>query len=140
MVQNNNLERYNFAARLAKACNDRGIPLHGRSQYLADVAGVTNKAANKWVNGESLPGQQKAKKISSNLGVSFSWLLLGEGKGEKKEDLLRDTLTEKEITMLNLFNKMPESEQAKIIQQLTDKKEHYDVMFQELLKARGKAG
>ncbi|EKO3556525.1 helix-turn-helix transcriptional regulator [Vibrio metschnikovii] len=74
--------RSNFSLRLAQACSNAGIEEHGRGVILARKLGVTPKAVSKWLNAESMPRPDKMTEIARILGVSLSWLQLGEDKNE----------------------------------------------------------
>lgn len=78
MVHSNDL-RAGFASRLKKALTASDIPEWGAGARLAKIAGVTAKAASKWLNGESIPGSANLLKIAEALGVRREWLEYGEG-------------------------------------------------------------
>ena len=67
-----------FAKRLNDALRDKNIERHGAGPFLSKLAGVTNRAANNWLNGEKMPRHENVKKIADYLGVSPSWLEYGE--------------------------------------------------------------
>ncbi|MBV2127948.1 hypothetical protein [Arsukibacterium indicum] len=69
-----------FSDRLLKAVERAGIKRHGAGQWLASFTDVTVKAANKWLNGESVPRREKVEKISAHTGVRSEWLLFGNGQ------------------------------------------------------------
>lgn len=71
--------RARFAARLKEALSDSGINDWGAGVRLAEIAGVTPKAASKWLCAESMPGRNNMAKISGALGVRAEWLEYGEG-------------------------------------------------------------
>jgi len=76
--------RMQFVARLKEALEANEISPWGAGARLAKMAGVTPKAASKWLNGESMPGGAKMLAIASALKVRVEWLEYGRG-------LIRDT-------------------------------------------------
>jgi hypothetical protein len=51
--------REEFAQRLALACKEAGLDDHGRGMSIARALDVSAKAVSKWLNGESIPRQDK---------------------------------------------------------------------------------
>ncbi|MDH2420628.1 LexA family transcriptional regulator [Cobetia amphilecti] len=72
-------ERDEFASRLKKALAEQGIPDRGQGVHLKNLTGVTPKAASKWLNAESMPGQSKLVLIAKGLNVRAEWLRFGTG-------------------------------------------------------------
>lgn len=73
--------RAEFSNRLKKALASQGIQQWGAGARLAKIAGVTPKAASKWLNGEAIPGAAKLKALSDALNVRAEWLQYGSGEG-----------------------------------------------------------
>lgn len=67
-----------FSKRLRMAVASAGWEEHGSQTRLAEVAGTTPKAANKWMNGEAQPRRDKLRLIAAALGVKVSWLEYGD--------------------------------------------------------------
>jgi phage repressor protein C with HTH and peptisase S24 domain len=84
MVQNDEL-RQAFAQRLKAALKNVGQESWGAGVYLRDVAGVSDKAASKWLNGETMPGRANMLTIAHHLGVRVEWLQYGEGSPSSKD-------------------------------------------------------
>ncbi|MGQ7247570.1 LexA family protein [Halomonas sp. V046] len=81
MVQSNKqVLRDEFAARLRRALVNAHVQPHGSGVFLKEAAGVTPKAASKWLNAESTPGVDKMPAIARALGVRTEWLHYGEGE------------------------------------------------------------
>lgn len=78
MVQHEDI-RAAFSKRLKTALAAKGIESWGAGARLAKVAGVTPKAASKWLNGESIPGPGKMLAIAQELHVRREWLQYEEG-------------------------------------------------------------
>lgn len=69
-----------FAARLAKACDDHphAPPANqGRQKWVAENVGVSEEAARKWFKGLSRPRVQVMNKLAEALNVDTAWLSLG---------------------------------------------------------------
>ncbi|BCG27579.1 HTH-type transcriptional regulator PrtR [Pseudomonas tohonis] len=72
-----NHDRLAFAARLREAAKRANIPSRGLAARLARETGVTNKAAQKWLNGDSTPSNERVLKIATLLKVGLPWLVWG---------------------------------------------------------------
>ena len=88
MVQRTETEKETFDARLADALTDKGVARHGAGRVLSDRFGVSSKAANKWLNGESLPRPEALGALSDFLGVRREWLQYGVGPKRNGDDEL----------------------------------------------------
>ncbi|POD54900.1 repressor protein c2 [Pseudomonas syringae pv. syringae] len=75
--------RSGFAARLRKALAENHIDSWGAGVRLAKIAGVTPKAASKWLNGEAIPGPTKMRAIADALKTPLGWLQNGTESSEK---------------------------------------------------------
>lgn len=73
----NNLN--SFSKRLLEAVEGVGIKRHGAGNWLAVLTDVTGKAANKWLNGESIPRRENLEAIAKSTNVRVEWLQYGEG-------------------------------------------------------------
>lgn len=71
--------RNEFSQRLAMAISHAGWKHYGAGKKLADKTGVTPKASNKWLKGESMPSHQKLMLVAETLGVRAEWLEYGVG-------------------------------------------------------------
>lgn len=69
-----------FAVRLKQALASRSIPMWGAGARLSSIAGVTPKAASKWLNGEAMPGGAKMISLATALKVRIEWLEYGKGE------------------------------------------------------------
>ncbi|MGJ8518062.1 XRE family transcriptional regulator [Carnimonas bestiolae] len=76
--------RDEFASRLRAALNRKEISEHGSGVYLKRLTGVSDKAASKWLNGESIPSDAKIASIARELGVTIEWLRYGRGTSSAK--------------------------------------------------------
>lgn len=69
--------RKDFAQRLALACKKAGLDNHGRGMAIARYLNVSAKAVSKWINGESIPRQDKLNQLADFLRVEPIWLQHG---------------------------------------------------------------
>lgn len=69
--------RREFAKRLNEAMDNNAYPPlnQGRQVVAAQVFGVSQAAARKWLIGESMPALTRVEEIARRLGVSINWLL-----------------------------------------------------------------
>lgn len=79
-MKKSELMREKFSERLKQALALNEKDGWGSGSYLKEITGVTQKAANKWLNGESIPNKEKLTTISRRLGVNSAWLEYGEGE------------------------------------------------------------
>jgi transcriptional regulator with XRE-family HTH domain len=78
-----------ISLRLQELCDDAGMLRHGAGSRLANIAGVSVRTGNKWVNGMSIPTLQSILPLAKFFRVSADWLMTGEGDkylGEKPVD------------------------------------------------------
>lgn len=70
-----------FAARLNELLDEAGLPAkyEGRQLALAEMFGVSQKGARKWLEGEGLPTLERCIQIAERFGVNTEWLLTGRG-------------------------------------------------------------
>lgn len=90
------------------------IERSGKSQKdLAEMVGVATSTFNDWVKGKKYPRIDKIEKLAIYFHIKKSDLI--EDK-EKSPDKI--TLTEGEKALLELFNKIPESQQPLVLQMI----------------------
>lgn len=70
-----------ISERLNEIADDLKLPpkQHGRQTAVAKKWGVSQAAARKWLEGESIPEMHKVIAISRDAQVSIEWLLTGRG-------------------------------------------------------------
>lgn len=71
--------REEFSIRLQEAIKSADWKAYGSGKRLADLVGVTPKAANKWLKADAIPGHDKLLVIATELGVRAEWLEYGVG-------------------------------------------------------------
>lgn len=71
-----------FASRMNEICDDMGIPPKGQGRQTAirDRFKVSQRAALKWLEGETYPSIDHARDIARWANVRFEWLMTGDGE------------------------------------------------------------
>ncbi|MGL9721649.1 helix-turn-helix domain-containing protein [Symbiopectobacterium sp.] len=108
---------------------------------LARQLGVSPQAVQQWVKGVSSPRGRSLKKLSEITGLPNHWFFMSEEEVFPLENKSIDyplDLTEQHKILIDLFEKLPESDKKQLIQSLQEKQQHYDKLLEELAKARGK--
>lgn len=80
-----------FSVRLIEACDSSpNIPEYGKGRQvvIANELGISQEAVRKYFSGESMPKQEKMRKLATFLEVEQAWLALGE-KSEVSRDAKR---------------------------------------------------
>lgn len=77
-----------FSERLNEALDDINVPPKGfgRQNVVANLFGVSQKGARRWLEAEALPDTGRIPVIAHKLKVSVEWLMSGIGKN-KTENL-----------------------------------------------------
>lgn len=70
-----------FAKRLHLAADRMGIPPEGenRQAEFGKKLGVSQQAASKWLNGQSIPKHELCIEIAIKAKISLEWLMTGRG-------------------------------------------------------------
>ncbi len=81
----NSHEREEFSKRLKQALREAGVGTPGAVRLAQDFKAysgsrVTHQAAQKWLNGESIPTQDKLRALAKWLEKTPEWLRYGTGK------------------------------------------------------------
>lgn len=98
-----------FYERLQKVCKDRGTTITA----VAKTLNLSTGSGTNWKNGK-MPSVDVAKQIADYLKVSMDYLM------SDTEDLHNRPLTDNEIAMLELFEKLGERDQARFIGRLEE--------------------
>ncbi len=71
-----------FAARIHKVLDEMQFSERGRAQRIKREAGfdISDRAINKWLNGESMPDHHNIEALAQYLDVNFNWLAAGQGE------------------------------------------------------------
>ena len=98
-----------FAKNLSKY-----LARSGRSQReMAEIVGVSPSTFNDWINGRKYPRIDKIEFMANYFGIIKSDLI--EDKKDSPNDL---PINEGEKMLLNLFRKIPESDQEMVLQMI----------------------
>lgn len=81
-----------FSKRLNRVLDDHDIPPKGKNRQaiIAQMFGVTQKGARKWLEGESLPELSRGVIIARKFNISYEWLMTGRGPKNPPKRLSKD--------------------------------------------------
>lgn len=98
-MEKNNL-KCEFSKRLNLLCEENGIQIHGRQTQLGKIFRVSQEAARKWLDCESVPTYERAIQICEHFSVNFEWLMRGVGKkyANQHNELTQNNHTVREPT------------------------------------------
>jgi transcriptional regulator with XRE-family HTH domain len=115
-------EREGFSNRLVQALAEANVAstaatLVAEYNLRADGAAVTPYAARKWLNGESIPTQEKVHILARWLGVSASWLRFGDSeRGRHTLDMIdAPGPSSADLTLLRDFHRLSEDERGLVL-------------------------
>lgn len=115
-------EREGFCTRLAQALADANVArtvatLVAEYNLRADGAAVTPYAARKWLNGESIPTQEKIHILARWLGVSASWLRFGDPEctSYQRDVVAAPSPSSADLTLLRDFHQLSEDERGIVL-------------------------
>ncbi|HGJ5882255.1 helix-turn-helix domain-containing protein [Arsenophonus sp.] len=101
----------------------------------SDVGNISRLERNKQGYSENT-----LLKIASALGVQVADLFLDSNETNNslnKNNRKYINLKEDQIELLELYDSLPEEEAKRFIKEMRDRKTHYDIIFNEMLKKRG---
>ena len=104
------------ATRLKKA-----MAIRGKKQIdLARETGIDKGSISHYVSGRYEPKQEAVNKLSIVLGVSEMWLWGYDVPMERQKEVSPDKpeLTEGEMVLLDLFNRVPPEQQQLVLQMI----------------------
>ncbi|EMM5415271.1 helix-turn-helix domain-containing protein [Citrobacter farmeri] len=104
---------------------------------LAKLVKVAHVTISQWETGDSEPGGKNLFALSNALQCSPTWILYGDESATPGDPV--DTppaLDEREIELLSLFSALPESEKERHLNELREKVDGFNRLFEELLQAR----
>lgn len=110
-----------FAQRLNQALDMAEYPVtgNGRQRAVAGAFQVTPQAAQKWLDGRSLPKALRINVIAKELGVNSQWLISGQGSilpdaPAKNVNDLQATYYSPNAELNHALNKLPKTLQPTI--------------------------
>ncbi|ECB3807396.1 helix-turn-helix domain-containing protein [Salmonella enterica subsp. enterica serovar Fufu] len=126
-----------FASRLQRILKDLGWSQSEMARHI----GVTAQSVQAWCNGVT-PRKDKIDKLAEVTGYPVHFFFMSEGdyleESTRQPGKHNQDLTPQEQALLQLFRGLPESEKTKLINELKEKREHFDLLLKELLEARDK--
>lgn len=104
---------------------------------LAQALQISHVSVSQWERDDSEPTGKNLFKLSRILKCSPTWILFGEDDQQPTSvaDLPLE-LSEQQLEMLELFDQLPSSEKEIHINQLREKVNGFNKLFEELLSAR----
>lgn len=104
------------AIRIRKGLTERCM----KQSDLCRITKIPKSAISQYLSGEFEPKQNRIYLIAKALNVSEAWLMGYDVPMEIEKENSQDNivLTEGEQLMLDLFNKIPESQQQMVIQMI----------------------
>ena len=105
-----------MAQRIKQLRQDRGLTL----EQVAEVVGVGKSTVRKWETGMiANMRRDKIADLAKALGTTPAYLMGWKEEEDKKESSPNDLpITEGEKMLLNLFRKIPESDQEMVLQMI----------------------
>lgn len=124
------MKKLTFNDRITSRRKELGLT----QQQLADAVGISGVSVYKWEAGINTPKGHNLFSLAEALRCSPEWLLNGTDSDEplKVEELLPQ-LDDRQKLLLDLFDSLPESEKERHINELKDKVEGFQRLFDELL-------
>jgi len=116
---------------------NRRKELNYTQRSLAQALQVSHVSVSQWERDDSEPTGKNLFKLSRILRCSPTWILFGEENQEptSASDLPLE-LSPQQMEVLELFDQLPSSEKEIHINQLRDKVDGFNKLFEELLNAR----
>ena len=87
---------------------------------LCKLAGIPKSSLSLYLKGAYEPKQDKLYKMAAALNVSEMWLMGYDVPAHKEEQTISMELTSAERIMLDLFRRVPETQQKILIQLIRD--------------------
>lgn len=129
------MKKLTFNDRITSRRKELGLT----QQQLADAVGISGVSVYKWEAGINTPKGRNLFSLAEALRCSPTWLLNGTDSDEplKAEELL-PRLDDRQKLLLDLFDSLPESEKDRHINELKDKVDGFQRLFDELLLVKKK--
>lgn len=108
--------------RLKEWFSDKTLPEKEKS-YLSQL-----------INGKTSFGEKAARRIESTYGMPNGYL-----DSESFDDIIKNKykkLTNQQIEILELFDNLPSEDAKQFLNEMKSRKDHYDLIFAELLEKR----
>jgi len=108
-------------------------------RQLGKAAGVSYATVSLWESDKTEPSGKNLHALCKALQCSQTWILFGDDDKAPSEPVLIEAeveLSPDEAELVSLYRSLPESEQAAQISELRARVENFNILFEELLKAR----
>jgi len=122
MTINKQLVKEQFRTKLIQALRDNGIKVHGQGAWLARAMGVTTKAAQRWLIGETMPHPSRWPALAAMLQKETGYFSYGievddiEHMTETETTVIKSIAnTLEEADLLNNFRKLKRSGQLAVL-------------------------
>ena len=103
--------KYIFSRNLKRIMEDRKVS----RKEIADVLGISYFTVSDWVNGKKFPRMDKVELLANYFGILKSDLIEDRGAVSKSTSI---EVTEDEQKLLELFRRVPESQQQMVLQMI----------------------
>lgn len=104
--------KYIFSNNLKRLMDEKNVS----RRELADILGISYFTLSDWVNGKKYPRMDKVELLAAHFGVLKSDLI--ENVHETKNSPSAQSITEGEQKLLDLFRRVPESQQQLVLQMI----------------------
>ena len=92
------------------------VDKHGREQKeIAEIVGVAPSTFNAWIKGKKYPRMDKIELLANYFGILKSDLIEERNTAYSRKTI---SITEGEQKLLDLFRRVPESQQAMVLQMI----------------------
>lgn len=116
---------------------NRRKELNFTQRTLAQALQISHVSVSQWERDDSEPTGKNLFRLSKILRCSPTWILFGdEDQQPTSADELAPELSEQQKELLELFDQLPSSEKEIQVNQLREKVEGFNRLFEELLNAR----
>ncbi|MEC5217273.1 transcriptional regulator with XRE-family HTH domain [Actimicrobium sp. GrIS 1.19] len=111
MMSVNPSQQQNFSSRLKESLHRAGYPSDSPTRLARefnvrfDGRPVTAHAARKWLQGESIPTQERLRALADWLGVSAEWLRF-DGEEMHLQPLLGPTFPPDDLKLIESLNQL----------------------------------
>lgn len=127
------MENETFGSRLLS----RRKELKLSQAALGKLVKVAHVTISQWERDETHPVGKRLFSLSQALQCSPTWLLFGDEDKQPTDPVPQPQgLRDDQLELLKLYDALPESEQKKQLEQMRVRVDNFNVLFEELLKAR----
>ncbi|EJJ4360189.1 helix-turn-helix domain-containing protein [Salmonella enterica] len=123
-----------FEERLQKAIDDAGIS----QSELGRRIGVNSQTVSHWCNAGIFPRKEKLVLLPEALGKPLYWFFMNDDEDEYLASITasKTVLNQKQKSLLEVFDQLPESEQDRFIDLAKTRLEELDAFMAEFIRRR----